>query len=212
MAHPRCAAFLAVSLDGFIARPDGGLDWLTPFQGEHGYQAFFSAVDTLLVGRATWEVVQGFPEWPFAGKRVAVLTHRPLEAGHGELTLEGAPDAVLARLAAAGAGSVYVDGGAVVSQFLAAGLLDELTVNLIPVVLGDGLRLFQGVLPERRLSLVEPGLPVGTDAAPVPTLIARPDRTSSSRALAGRPAGAGPRPALRAGPPPRYGPGLAPCA
>jgi len=87
MAHPRCAAFLAVSLDGFIARPDGGLDWLTPFQGEHGYQAFFSTVDTLLIGRATWEVVQGFPEWPFAGKRVAVLTHRPLQARHGELTL-----------------------------------------------------------------------------------------------------------------------------
>jgi len=60
----------------------------------------------------------------------------------------------LARLAAAGARSVYVDGGAVVSQFLAAGLLEELTVNLIPVVLGDGLRLFQGGLPERRLALV----------------------------------------------------------
>jgi dihydrofolate reductase len=153
MDRPRCAAFLAVSLDGFIARPDGGLDWLEPFEGEHGYTAFIAGVDTILMGRATWEVVAGFPEWPFAGKRVAVLTHRPLAAAHGELALAGTPAAALEALAAAGARSVYVDGGAVVSQFLAAGLLDELTVNLIPTVLGSGIPLFQGALPERRLAL-----------------------------------------------------------
>jgi len=153
MALPSCAAFLAVSLDGFIARPDGGLDWLEPFQAEHGYQAFFRSVDWVLIGRATWEVVVAFPEWPFAGKRVAVLTHRPLEARHGETAISGPPAEALARLEAEGARRVYVDGGAVVSQFLAAGLLDELTVNVVPIVLGEGLRLFQGVLPERRLSL-----------------------------------------------------------
>jgi dihydrofolate reductase len=151
---PHCAAFLAVSLDGFIARPDGRFDWLEPFQEEHGYQAFFRSVDSLLVGRATWEVVAAFPEWPWAGKRVAVLTHRPLEAHHGEAALSGAPAEVLARLEAEGAQRVYVDGGAVVSQFLAAGLLEEFTVNLVPIVLGQGLRLFQGILPERRLALV----------------------------------------------------------
>jgi dihydrofolate reductase len=153
MPLPRCAAFLAVSLDGFIARPDGGLDWLTPFQGEHGYTAYFATVDTLLVGRATWEVVAGFPAWPWEGKRVAVLTHRPLPARHGELVVSGTPAEVLEKVSAAGARSVYVDGGAVVSQFLAAGLLDELTLNLIPVVLGQGIPLFQGALGERRLAL-----------------------------------------------------------
>src|SRR5512136_324247 len=154
MALTHCAAFLAVSLDGFIARPDGRFDWLEPFQEEHGYQAFFRSVDSLLVGRATWEVVAAFPEWPWVGKRVAVLTHRPLEARHGEAALSGAPAAVLARLEAEGARRVYVDGGAVVSQFLAAGLLEEFAVNLVPIVLGEGLRLFQGILPERRLALV----------------------------------------------------------
>lgn len=154
MALPHCAAFLAVSLDGFIARPDGRFDWLEPFQEEHGYRAFFGSVDSVLVGRATWEVVAAFPEWPWAGKRVAVLTHRPLEARHGEAALSGAPAEVLARLEAEGARRIYVDGGAVVSQFLAAGLLEEFTVNLVPIVLGEGLRLFQGILPERRLALV----------------------------------------------------------
>ncbi len=154
MARPRCAAFLAFSLDGFIARPDGRFDWLEPFEAEdHGYGAFFRSVDSLLVGRATWEVVAGFREWPYAGKRVAVLTHRPLDARHGEMACSGAPADVLARLGLDGAQRVYVDGGAVVSQFLAADLLDELTVSVVPIVLGEGRRLFQGVLPERRLAL-----------------------------------------------------------
>jgi dihydrofolate reductase len=153
MALPRCAGFLAVSLDGFIARRDGGLDWLDPFRAEHGYRDFFGTVDWVLAGRGTWETARAFPEWPWAGKRVAVLTHRPLPARHHELVLSGAPGEALARLRVEGARKVYVDGGAVLSQFLAADLLDELTVNLVPVVLGGGIRLFQGDLPERRLSL-----------------------------------------------------------
>jgi dihydrofolate reductase len=154
MARPLCASFLAVTLDGFIARPDGRFDFLAPFEAEdHGYPVFFQSVDSLLVGRDTWEVVTAFPEWPYAGKRVAVLTHRPLEARHGETALSGAPAEVLARLGRDGARRVYVDGGTVVSQFLAADLLDELTVNIVPIVLGEGLRLFKGALPERRLAL-----------------------------------------------------------
>jgi dihydrofolate reductase len=90
-----------------------------------------------------------------AAQPVAVLTHRPPAPRHGETFLAGEPAEVLAGLAASGSRSVYVDGGAVVSQFLAAGLLDELTVTMIPLVLGAGRRLFQGTLPERRFSLVE---------------------------------------------------------
>ncbi len=153
MARPSCATFLAVSLDGFIARPDGRLDWLEPFQAPHGYQAFLQSVDSLLVGRATWAVASSYPEWPWSGKRVVVLTHRPLEARHGEVARAEAVSQVLEWLESQGARRVYVDGGAVVSQCLAAGLLDELTVNVVPIVLGEGLRLFQGALPERRLTL-----------------------------------------------------------
>jgi dihydrofolate reductase len=156
MDRPRCAAFLAMSLDGFIARPDGRFDWLDRYQTpgqDHGFAAFFAAIDTMLLGRATWEVVLGFPEWPYAGKRVAVLTHRPAGARHGEILLAGAPGEALERLASEGARRVYVDGGAVVSQVLAAGLLDELTVTVVPVVLGTGIRLFQGAPPERWLRL-----------------------------------------------------------
>jgi dihydrofolate reductase len=154
MTRPRCAAFLAMSLDGFIARPDGRVDWLDAYPAPpEDYAAFFAGVDTLLVGRATYDLVTTFPEWPYGTRRVVVLTHRPPAPRHGETFLAGEPAEVLAGLAASGSRSVYVDGGAVVSQFLTAGLLDEITVTVIPLVLGAGRRLFQGTLPELRLSL-----------------------------------------------------------
>lgn len=156
MTRPRCLAFLAVSLDGFIARPDGAVDWLDAYEAPpEEYAAFFAGIDTLLIGRATYDLVVTFPQWPYGSKRVAVLTHRPPAPRHGETFLAGEPGDVLARLSASGSRSVYVDGGAVVSQFLAAGLLDELTVTVVPLVLGAGRRLFQGALPERRFSLAD---------------------------------------------------------
>ncbi len=168
MSRPRCSAFLAASLDGFIARPDGALDWLQPFEtsGEdYGFAAFFASVDALVIGRGTYDAVLGFPAWPYRGKRVVVLTHRPPAPRHGETFASGPPAEVLAPLGAAGVRQVYVDGGATVSSFLAAGLLDDLAVSVIPVVLGDGVRLFQPPLPERKLVL--------RDARPFPSGLVR---------------------------------------
>lgn len=156
MDRPRCSAFLAASLDGFIARPDGGLDWLKPFDAsgeDYGLDAFLRSVDAIAVGRGTYDVVLGFAEWPYAGKRVVVLTHRPPAPRHGETFASGTPDEIVASLGAAGVRRAYVDGGATVSAFLRAGLLDDVTVSVIPIVLGDGIRLFQPPLPERRLVL-----------------------------------------------------------
>lgn len=156
MVRPSTAAFLGMSLDGFIAGPNDQLDWLERGGGppeDHGFTAFFSSVDALLVGRRTWDVVSRFEAWPYEGKRVFVLTGRPAEGRHGERFLSGTPAEVLATLAGEGVGRVYVDGGRVVSQFLAAGLLDELTVSILPVVIGAGIRLFEGAGPERWLSL-----------------------------------------------------------
>ncbi len=156
MGRPYTAAFLGMSLDGFIAGPDDELDWLERGGGppeDHGYAEFQASVDAVLIGRRTWEVVSRLPAWPYDGKRVFVLTRRPAEARHGERFLEGAPDRVLAALGDAGVRRAYVDGGRVVSQVLAAGLLDELTVSILPVVIGRGVRLFEDAGPERWLEL-----------------------------------------------------------
>jgi dihydrofolate reductase len=156
-ARPRCSVYIATSLDGFIARPDGGLDWLSAMNrpGEdYGYQRFFDSVDALVMGRKTYRVALGFDPWPYQGKRCVVLAHNPRPPRHGEEFHSGPPGPLLARLAADGVKRIYIDGGAVVREFLAAGLIDDLTVSVIPVLLGQGIPLFGGG-GEHRLHLLE---------------------------------------------------------
>lgn len=156
MAHSRCSVFIATSLDGYIAREDGGIDWLDRVQlaGEdYGFAAFFASVDALVMGRGTYDTAIGFPEWPYAGKRVYVLTHRPTEARHGEVFVSGTAAGVADRAHRDGVRHLYVDGGGVIAQFLAARLIDHLTISIVPVVLGGGRRLFAGGEGEHALEL-----------------------------------------------------------
>jgi dihydrofolate reductase len=155
-SRPRCSVFIATSLDGHIARPDGSIDWLSAVhvEGEdYGYKAFADTCDTLVVGRNTYDTVLGFEEWPYAGKRVVVLTHKKYPGGHGETFFAGSPADLVHALGREGARRVYVDGGAVIQQFLAAGLIDDLTISLVPVMLGAGIPLFAAGAPEQRLLL-----------------------------------------------------------
>lgn len=147
----RCSVFIAASLDGYIARADGGLDWLPQVEGEDfGYERFIADVDTLVMGRTTYDVVRGFGAWPFGDRRVVVLTTRafepPPEAAALVSAMTGAPDEIIAALEAEGRQHAYIDGGQVVQQFLAAGCVDELTISRIPILLGGGIPLF-GTLP-----------------------------------------------------------------
>lgn len=153
---PRCSVFIAVSVDGCIARADGSLDWLDAVQqpGEdYGYQAFFDSVDALAIGRSTYEVALGFSAWPYAGKRVVVLTHRAPAPRHGEEFFAGEPATLVERLGREGVKRLYVDGGAVIRQCLAAKLVDDLTLSVVPVLLGDGIPLFGAGGIEQRLVL-----------------------------------------------------------
>jgi dihydrofolate reductase len=154
--HVRFSIFVGASLDGYIARQDGSLDWLKPFEGEeHGYAAFLAGVDALVIGRGTYDSVLGFPEWPYQGKRVIVCTRRPARPAHGEELWAGSPRALAERLEHERVRRVYLDGGALISSFLREGLVDELTVSVVPIVLGGGRPLFAGGLPELPLRLLE---------------------------------------------------------
>ena len=141
----QCSVYIATSLDGFIARPDGGIDWLSIVEraGEdYGYRAFHESVDAIIVGRSTYNLALGFEPWPYAGKRCVVLTHVPPAPRHDEEFYSGSPRELCARLSEQGATHAYVDGGAVIQQFLSAGLVTDLTISVIPVLLGEGVRLF----------------------------------------------------------------------
>lgn len=145
------SVFVGTSLDGFIARRSGSFDFLPEGGGEpHGYTEFMATVDAVVMGRNTWDVVLGLGAWPFAGKRVVVLSSRPVElsaAGkHAVEQMSGSPAEIVAKLAATGAHHLYVDGGITVQRFLQAGLVDRITITRVPVLIGEGIPLF-GVVP-----------------------------------------------------------------
>ena len=162
------SAFLACSLDGFIADPDGGLDWLTsppadavaePADPEAaGYGEFIAEQDVVVMGRGTFDVVAGFDEWPYP-LPVVVLTSRPLPRplprGADIDTMAGTPTRIVAALEAQGRRRLYVDGGQVVTAFLDAGLLDDITITVVPVVLGAGIPLWGALGARRWFELVD---------------------------------------------------------
>lgn len=145
------SVFVGVSVDGFMARPNGDLDWLPPGGGEpHGYDEFMASVDALVIGRNTFEKVLTFETWPYGDKRVVVLSSRPVDLSvAGGAVVEhraGTPADIVAQLAASGADHLYVDGGITIQRFLRAGLVDRLVITRVPVLIGDGIPLF-GSLP-----------------------------------------------------------------
>ncbi len=143
--RPQCSVFIAMSLDGFIARPDGGVDWLDRVDmpdEDFGFFAFFNTVDAVVFGRNTWDVACGFSTWLYGEKSCFVLTNRAAEPKHGEELLRGTAEDVVAELARRGMRRAYIDGGSVIRQFLDAGLIDDLTISVIPILLGEGIPLF----------------------------------------------------------------------
>ncbi len=143
------AVFVGASVDGFIARSNHELDWLPEGGGEpHGYEQFMAGIDTLVIGRLTYEKVLTFDAWPYAGKRVVVLSSRALDlapaiARGAEIgQMAGTPAEIVATLAAGGAASLYIDGGITISRFLRARLVQRLIVTRVPVLIGTGIPLF----------------------------------------------------------------------
>ncbi|MFZ0285047.1 MAG: dihydrofolate reductase family protein [Terriglobales bacterium] len=145
------SVFIGTSVDGFIARPNGDLDFLPEGGGEpHGYPEFMASVDALVIGRKTFETVLAFPEWPYGGKRVIVLSSRPIDfstvRGGTVEQMAGPPADILSKLAAGGVRHIYVDGGVTIQRFLRAGLVHRLIITRVPVLIGEGIPLF-GALP-----------------------------------------------------------------
>ncbi len=144
------SVFVGTSLDGYIARANGDLDFLPPGGGEpHGYEEFMATIDALVIGRKTFEKVLTFPTWPYGAKPVFVLSTRALARAPLGAVVErmaGAPPEILSQLAARGIRHVYVDGGLTIQRFLQAGLIQRLIITRVPVLIGTGISLF-GLLP-----------------------------------------------------------------
>jgi dihydrofolate reductase len=147
----KLSVFVGTSLDGFIARKNGDLDFLPPDGGEpHGYNEFIATVDAIVIGRNTFETVLPMKPWPYGNRRVVVLSSRPVDfsavVGGVVEQMAGSPAEIVSKLAATGAHHLYIDGGITIQRFLRAGLIQHLTITRVPVLIGDGIPLF-GSLP-----------------------------------------------------------------
>ena len=142
----KASVFVGTSLDGFIARTNGTLDFLPPGGGEpHGYDEFMATVDALVIGRNTFDTVLGFDPWPYGKKPVFVLSTRalpPAPLGAVVEHLSGAPADIASLLATRGIQHIYVDGGVTIQRFLQARLIQRLIVTRVPVLIGTGIPLF----------------------------------------------------------------------
>jgi dihydrofolate reductase len=143
------SVFLGMSVDGFIARLDGDLSWLTGGDeaggapddgagGDFGFSDFVSGIDALVMGRGTYDVIAPMDEWPYQGKPVHVLSTSLTPGADPRIVVHRSFEESVAALAAAGYRRVYVDGGRTVHAFLRAGLISDLTLSRVPILIGTG--------------------------------------------------------------------------
>jgi dihydrofolate reductase len=154
--RPRLSVFIAASLDGYIATTDGNLGWLeaSAREGEdYGYDTFLTDVDALAMGRGTYDHIASIDPLPFGERPVYVFTHRAPPPRDGVTFWELDAAAAVRRWTELEHRHVYVDGGVLISSFLQEGLIDDLTITIAPVLLGDGIRLFPGGFPQTLLAL-----------------------------------------------------------
>ncbi len=144
----KTSVFIATSLDGFIARKDGSIDWLVKFESPDvfaSYNEFISKIDAIVIGRGTFETVLAFPSWPY-NKPVFILSttiHDVPDKLEGKATvLSMKPGELLIYLQDKGYSSLYIDGGKVIQGFLKDDLIDEMTITKVPVIIGRGIPLF----------------------------------------------------------------------
>lgn len=158
----KVSAFIAVTADGFIARKNGALDWIPSTEGmdeDFGFQPFLESVDALVMGRKTYEFVVASHQWPYGNKKVFVLSDslKSLSSAIPSSVEIKPPIAgdIYSELKEMGLLHVYVDGGQTIQSFLNAGLLSELILTQIPILIGDGVRLFGKTKKDIKLKHIE---------------------------------------------------------
>jgi dihydrofolate reductase len=150
---------VATSIDGYIARLDGSIDWLpVPEESgeDYGYTKFFNSIEALVMGSTTYEQVLGFGDWPYPDKFSYILTSRDLSTTRTDVYfVKGGVEEVVEDVKKKGYKRVWlVGGGKVVASFMKRGLVSEYIIGVIPIILGSGISLYQSV-PEQNLDLIE---------------------------------------------------------
>lgn len=156
--HRKLYLFIAMSLDGYIAKKDDDISFLTQVEkpGEdYGYSKFIATVDTVILGRKTYDKVLSMnSEPPYGNREIYVMTRTPKPDDGNVHFYSGKISDLIASLRSKEGMHLYCDGGAeIIHQLLVADLIDEMIISVIPVLLGDGIALFKGGLEEKQLIL-----------------------------------------------------------
>jgi dihydrofolate reductase len=154
---PLIRVYIAQSVDGYIATPDGGIDWLRPFDTvDYGYEKFIAEIGTVVMGRASYDLARSFGDWPYPNARSLVVTSRRLDDDAPPSATRVPADftKLTAALRAAGGKDAWVMGGAqTIHSFLEAKAIDRIDLFTVPLLLGDGIPLFRKGRPELTLKL-----------------------------------------------------------
>lgn len=158
----KVTVYIATSLDGYIARPDGDIEWLhkpeyTLENETMGYPELMASIDYLVMGKNSFEKVLSFPTWPYEGTKVIVLstTLKSIpEHLKNSVSIQPSIDNLMEHLKSMDAKHIYIDGGTLIQSFLKAGLVSELIITQIPVLLGSGISLFGELAEDIHLKLV----------------------------------------------------------
>ena len=154
--------YIATSLDGYIARKDGSIDWLmelpNPDNSDYGFSDFLKRIDGLVMGRNTFELVLKFGQWPYT-KPVFVLSRTmselPEDVRKQAQLIHGELKTLVDELKTRGFENLYIDGGKTIQSFLRQDLIDEIIITRIPIILGSGIPLFEEMDLELRFEHVQ---------------------------------------------------------
>lgn len=146
--------YLASSLDGYIAREDGGVDWL-PESSDSSYDAFYKSIDTVIMGKTTYDQVLAFGDYPYKDKKSFVFTRTSKDNDPNVEFVSDVEKFVKDGFPGAGDNIWLVGGAKIIALFLNLGVVDEIITTIIPVLLGKGIPLFQNIEDERNLELVK---------------------------------------------------------
>ncbi len=151
----KVSLFIATSLDGYIAREDESMDWLLDDQ-DYGYERFYESVDTVVLGRHTWDELKTLGDYPYEGKKGFVFCSQSAGQTDPNVTFvtERIEDWLVRAKQQCGRNIWVIGGSKLVDECLEAGLVDEITLSIHPVLLGKGTPLFRGKQPEMGLKLV----------------------------------------------------------
>jgi len=150
--------YIATSLDGYIAREDGGIDWLqgdgSDPQGDLGYLKFYETIDTVIMGKTTYDQVLTFGEYPYKGIKNYVFTSESRDNRDDVIFINENVKELIDKLKRETGKSIWVIGGAgILDYFMKENLIDEYIISIIPTILGKGISLFKGNNPEINLQL-----------------------------------------------------------